>query len=483
MDKSLSEKTALGVSWSVVEGLCNQGITFLVGLVLARLLTPDEYGLIGVIGIFIAVFSAVVDSGLSSALVRNKYSTTIDYDTAFGANMGLSLLMYVLLYFLAGPIAYFFGNNELILLTRVLGLLLVVNAISIVQRTLMTKVLDFKTQTKVSIIASIVSGVWGITMAYSGYGVWSLVAQQLSRQGLQSILIWIWSEWKPRMRFSLSSFKVMFVFGWKLTASSMINSLWNEAYQLVIGRWYTPASLGQYTRAKQFADIFSSNLTTVIQRVTYPALAEIQDEEVRTKEAYRKLLRVTMLITFLLMFGLAAISESLIYSLIGPQWDEAVSYLPLICFQLIFYPLSAINLNILLVKGRSDIYLYLEITKKCIALIPLAMGVFVGIHSMLWASAIYGLVAFLLNSYYSGKQINYKVKEQFEDILPYFVISLIVAGIMVVAGMPECDYFLKLIVQISVGAVAALVIVRITCYTEIKPYVEMCKEYAKKSLS
>ena len=480
MGKSLTERTTSGVTWSVLEGLSNQGITFLVGLVLARLLTPEEYGLVGIITIFIAVFLAVVDSGLSSALIREKNSSELDYDTAFWANVGISILMYTVLFFLAMPISIFFGNEELIDLTRVLGLLLIINAISIVQRTLMSKRLDFKTQTKVSVIASVVSGIIGIAMAFYGFGVWSLVAQQLSRQILQSLLIWVWSEWIPTLRFSYITFKRLFVFGWKLMASSMINSIWNEAYQLVIGKYYTPASLGQYTRAKQFADIFSSNLTTVVQRVTYPALAEIQDDEIRTKEAYRKLLKITMLITFLLMFGLASVSESLIYTLIGPQWNEAVVYLPLICLQLVFFPLNAINLNILLVKGRSDIYLYLEIAKKTIALIPLAIGIFVNIYWMLWASVAYGLIAYLLNSFYSGKQINYRIREQVLDILPAFLIALAVAFVSVVIGRFEMPNLTKLITQVSVGIVAALIIIRMFYYSEVKPYIEMSMSYIKK---
>ena len=471
MPQSLSERTAAGVSWSVLEGLSNQGVTFFVGLVLARLLTPGEYGLVGIITIFISVFSAIVDSGLSSALVRNKRATTLDYDTAFGANIGISIIMYVILFFLAVPIASFFANEDLVILTRVLGLLLIINAVSIVQRTLMSKQLDFKIQTKVAVVASVASGVIGICMAFCGYGVWSLVCQQLSLQSIQTILIWIWSDWVPSLQFSLLSFKSMFTFGWKLMISSLINSIWNEAYQLVIGRFYTPASLGQYTRAKQFADIFSSNLTSVIQRVTYPALAEIQDEGKRTKEAYRRLLKVTMLVTFLLMFGLASTSESLIYSLIGTQWDKAVEYLPLICFQLVFYPLSAINLNILMVKGRSDIYLYLEIVKKTIALIPLALGIFVGIYYMLVGSAVYGLLAYLLNSYYSGKYINYSLKEQLYDIFPSFAISVVVSFLMFIVGSVPASYPVRLVLQIVIGISAASIIVRLTYYSEIKPYV------------
>lgn len=462
MGKSLADKTVFGVGWSFLDNISNSGITFLVGLVLARLLSPDEYGLIGIIMIFIVLFSAIVDSGFSTALIRKKDIEQKDYDTAFWANLFLSVLMYVLLFFLAKPIALFFNREELVSLTQTMGVILAINAFSTVQRTIYTKKLNFKVQTGISLLSSLGSGVIGIGMAFYGYGVWSLVGQQLSRQTIQSVFFWYWSDWRPMMRFSLSSFKSMYSFGWKLMLSNVINNLWNEAYQIVIGKCYAPSTLGQYTRAKQFSDIFSTNLTTVVQRVTFPSLSEIQDEEERLKEAYRKVLKITMLLSFMFLFCLASISKSLIYTLIGTQWEETVYFLPIICLQCVFYPLSAINLNILMVKGRSDIYLRLEIIKRIISIIPLLMGIFGGIYWMLWSSVVYGICAYSLNSFFSGRMINYSMWNQLKDLMPSFVVSSLTAIIISSILFLDLSPIVMLTLQLFVGFISAYFLLSIS---------------------
>lgn len=462
MGSSLTDKTVFGVGWSFLDNISNSGITFLVGLVLARLLSPEEYGLIGIITIFIVLFSAIVDSGFSAALIRKKDIERKDYDTAFWANLFLGSLMYILLFFLAKPIALFFNREELVPLTQVMGVILSINAFSTIQRTIYTKKLNFKVQTGISLLSSLGSGVIGIGMAFYGYGVWSLVGQQLSRQTIQSVFLWYWSDWRPMMRFSLSSFKSMYSFGWKLMLSNVINTLWNEAYQIVIGKCYAPSTLGQYTRAKQFSDIFSTNLTTVVQRVTFPSLSEIQDEDERLKEAYRRVLKITMLLSFMFLFCLASISKSLIYTLIGTQWEEAVHFLPIICLQCVFYPLSAINLNILMVKGRSDIYLQLEIIKRIISIIPLLMGIFLGIYWMLWGSVVYGMCAYTLNSYFSGRMIDYSIWNQLKDLIPSFLPSALTAIIISSISILDMPSVVILALQLSAGFVIAYFLLSIT---------------------
>lgn len=483
MSQSLTDRTIDGAGWSFIDNIANQGITFLVGVVLARLLSPDEYGLIGIITIFIILFSAIVDSGLSTALIRDKEVDNRDYNTAFWANNGLGIVMFLTLFFLANPIAIFFEREELVNLTKAMAIVLVVNSISSIQRTILTKRLDFKTQTKISLIASIGSGFIGIGMAYLGWGVWSLVGQQISRQGLQSLFLWIWSSWYPQFYFSYTSFKKMYVFGLKIMISNIINSIWNEAYQVVIGKYYTPSSLGQYTRAKQFADIFSVNLTSVVQRVTFPALSEIQDEQERLKESYRRVLKLTMLFTFFFLFVLAAMSKALIYSLIGNQWDDAIKYLPIICLQCVFYPLSAINLNILMVKGKSGVYLKLEIVKRIIAIIPLLLGVFVGIYSMLWGSVIYGIIAYCLNAFFSGREISYKMKEQIYDLLPSFVCAVIVSLIVFFVGYLNLSCYLTLVVQIITGLLLSWLVLHTTKNKDYILLVEILSPYMKRFLS
>lgn len=482
MSKSLTERTINGAGWSFVDNIANQGITFLVGVVLARLLSPDEYGLIGIITIFIILFSAIVDSGLSTALIRDKEVDDNDYNTAFWANSGLGIVMFLILFLMSNIIARFFERVELVSLTRAMAFVLVINSISTVQRTILTKKLDFKIQTKVSLIASLGSGIVGIGMAFLGWGVWSLVGQQISRQALQSLFLWIWSSWSPQLFFSYTSFKKMYVFGWKIMVSSIINSIWNEAYQIVIGKFYTPSCLGQYTRAKQFADIFSVNLTSVVQRVSFPALSEIQDEQERLKESYRRALKITMLFTFFFLFVLAAMSKALIISLIGNQWDDAIRFLPIICLQCIFYPLSAINLNILMVKGKSGVYLKLEVVKRIIAIIPLLLGIFIGIYYMLWGSVIYGIIAYCINAYYSGKEINYTLKEQVKDLAPTFIYSFFVSCVVFVVGYVDSSCYIVLLLQMITAIILSIFVLSITNNREFLFAKEMVTTFIVKYL-
>ncbi len=429
-NNSLKHKTVNGVGWSAIDNVASAGITFLVGLALARLLSPSEFGILGMIAIFIAVANSIVDSGFSNALIRKTNAQAIDYNTVFIFNMVLSIFLYAILFLGAPFISRFFDEPQLIPITRVLGFILIINAFGIIQKTLLVKKVDFKTQTKISLISSVSSGVVGIGMAFSGFGVWSLVGQQLSRQLFNSSFLWIFNNWRPAIEFSMQSFKELFGFGSKLLVSGLIDTIYKNVYYLIIGKFYSAAQLGQYTRAEQFNSIFASNLTNVVQRVSYPVLSSIQDEPQRLKEAYRKVIKTTMLVSFACMLGLAAVAKPLILLLIGEKWLESVYYLQIICFAGMLYPLHAINLNILQVKGRSDLFLKLEIIKKCITIIPIVLGIFYGIEFLLWGSVFTSFLAYFLNSYYSAELINYPTWSQIKDIFPLLAISVCIAAIM-----------------------------------------------------
>ena len=471
MSESLKHKTVKGVGWSFIDNLSSSGVSFLVGLVLARLLTPSEYGIMAILTIFIAVSSSIVDSGFSNALIRKTDAKRVDYNTVFLFNLVVSGLLYVVLFFAAPAISVFFKEPLLVEVMRVIGWVLIINALGIIPRTLFVKDVNFKTQTKVSLIASVSSGVFGIGMALAGMGVWSLVGQQLSRQLLNTLFLWIYCTWRPIWEFSVQSFRELFGFGSKLLLSGLLDTVFKEIYSLVIGRCYTSAQLGQYTRASQFNQIFSSNLTTVIQRVSYPVLSSIQDESDRLREAYRKVIKSTMLITFACMLGLAAVAKPLIVILIGEKWMPAVGFLQIICFSGMLYPLHAINLNILQVKGRSDLFLKLEIIKKIIAVGPLILGVLFSIEYMLWGSVFTSLIAYFLNSYYSANLINYPTKDQIKDILPTFLVSVVTAAAMWSLTLLSLSNWLLLPLQCLLGIILAVFIyerLRLPEYVEVK---------------
>ncbi|MDO5687265.1 MAG: lipopolysaccharide biosynthesis protein [Neisseria sp.] len=458
MEDSLGNKALKGVSWSAIDNIAGSGVVFLVGLVLARLLSPQEFGLIGMVTIFIAVSNSIINSGFSSALIRKTDASDKDYDTVFIYNLIVSLLLYLTLYVCAPLISQFYNTPKLTVITRVIGIVLIFNALGIIQYTLLVKAVDFKTQAKISIISSVGSGIIGISMAFYGLGIWSLVAQQISRQFLNSLFLWIFNSWRPSFQFSKRSFKELFGFGSKLMLSGIIATVFQNAYYLVIGKFYTPAILGQYTRAEQFKNIFSQNLTSIVHRVSYPVLSTIQNEEERLLAAYRKVIKTTMMITFALMLGMVAVAKPMVLVLIGEKWMPAVLYLQIMCFAGMLYPLHAINLAMLQIKGRSDLFLKLEIYKQIIMILPIALGIFLGIEYLLLGSVITSFIAFFLNSYYSAALIKYSTLQQIKDIFPTFIIALIMAIIIWPLSLLSWNNWIILLLQITMGGIIIILL-------------------------
>lgn len=482
---TLKNKTIKGVGWSAADAFLGQGITFLVGLVLARRLSPEEYGLIGICLIFTTVLNGIVNSGFSSALIRKKDATNDDFNTMFITNLVISFVLYIGLYFASPYISTFFDRTELTPLIRVLGVVLIINALSITQNTILTKRIDFKTKTKVSLISAGVSGIVGIAMAYTGMGVWALISQVLTKQLLYTICLWIFNRWWPNFTFSSESFRYMWGFGSKMMLSELLDNIWKQLYQVVVGKFYSPATLGQYSRSKEYANIFSANLTSIVQRVSYPALAEIQDDKSRMIVAYRKIIKVTMFVTCVCMISIGAVAEPLIYCLIGPKWHEAATYLPLICLTMSLYPLHAINLNMLQIQGRSDIFLYLDIIKKIIGIAPLAMGVFMNIYWMLTGSIVTGIISFFLNSYYTGKRLGYTSWMQLRDVSVSYGVAFTIAVAVYFLKYLPLSYWAILPIQIVIGVSVGIIVcerLQLTEYTEIKNIIfSAINKYGRKT--
>ncbi|KAF0200315.1 MAG: polysaccharide biosynthesis [Bacteroidetes bacterium] len=432
---TLKQKTIQGLLWSFIDNFAMQGITFIVGIVLARLLTPKEFGLIGMITIFIAISSSFINSGFGNALIRKQDCTEKDYSTVFYFNLLMGIIFFLILFFSAPAISRFFNEPQLIHLIQVLGIVLIIDALTIIQRIILTKRIDFKLQTKISIIASIFSGIIGLTMAFQGFGVWSLVAKQISQQAVNSILLWTWNRWKPLFIFSLDSFRQLFSFGYKLLLSGLLDTVYRNIYYLIIGKYFSARELGFYTRADQFQSLPSSNLMGIIGRVSFPVLSSIQDDIPRLRDSYVKIIRSTMLITFVLMLGMAAIARPMVLTLIGEKWEPSIIYLQMLCFVGMFYPLHALNLNMLQVQGRSDLFLRLEIIKKALAVPIIIIGIFLGIKAMILGMMVLTLIAFYLNSYWSGRLLGYSFTAQIKDILPSFTLAVAISSIVYIEGL------------------------------------------------
>lgn len=472
MTRNLKQKTITGLVWSFIDSFSNLGIQFIVGIILAKILSPREFGLVGMILIFTAIAQTIIDSGFSQALIRKKDCTQVDYSTVFYFNAVIGIIFTVLIFFAAPVFSRFFKEPELVKMVQALSVVVFISSVSIIQRTILTKRIDFRLQTRISVIASVGSGVLAIWMAFNGYGVWSLVAQHLSKQTLNTILLWVWNRWFPVFDFSLKSFAGLFGFGSKLLISGLIESVYQNLYFIVIGKYFSATELGYYSRADQFNSLPSKNITGVIQRVSYPVLVDMQTDLPRLRENYQKLIRSTTFITFVLMVGMAATAKPLILALIGEIWLPSVIYLQMLCFVGMFYPLHALNLNMLQVMGRSDLFLKLEIIKKVFAVPVIIVGIFYGIKIMLIGMIINALIAFYLNSYYSGQLIGYSFFQQVKDIIPSLIVALTmgipVFAIGFVLALPPA---IVLTVQIISGGVIVFVIgelIRQKDYTYIK---------------
>lgn len=422
-------------------------------IVMARLLSPQDYGLIGMLTVFIAVSQSLIDSGFSQALIRKQNRTEADNCTVFYFNIVVGFLLYWLLFAIAPLVADFYENQELVLLMRVICISVVFNSFAVVQRALLTVNIDFKTQAKAALLAAIISGVVGIAMAYCGYGYWSIAVQQLTNLGLNSFLLWIFTHWRPQFIYSWCSFRELFAFGSKLLCSGLLDVIYRNMYLLVIGKVFTASSLGNYTRAHQFAEFPSSNLTGIMQRVTYPILCQIQNDDERLSQIYRRFLKVSAFLIFPLLLGLSAVAEPLVLLLLKEQWMFAATLLQILCFAMMWYPIHAINLNLLQVKGRSDLFLRLEIIKKLIAVSVLCITIPMGLIPMCVGQIFTSFISLIINTHYTGQLIRIGFIRQMRDLLPSLLLSFTMWVIVYVTTSYFSDNLTRLLVGMSVGAI------------------------------
>jgi teichuronic acid exporter len=475
-DDNLKKKTIAGLFWGFTDSIANQGLLFIIGIILARLLSPKEFGLVGMITVFIAVSESLINSGFSQALIRKKECTNTDLSTVFYFNLVVGILIFGILILSAPVISRFFEEPQLVNLIRILSIVLIIDALTMIQRTTLIKRIDFKLQAKVSVISTIFSGVVGITMAYTGFGVWSLVAKKLSQQAMNSMLLWFWNHWRPLLIFSRKSFLELFSFGSKLLVSGLIDTLYNNLYYIIIGKYFSAVELGYYTRADQFKDLPSKNINGIISKVSYPVLVQLHDDPEKLKAAYKRIIKSTMFVTFILMAVLAAVAEPIIITLIGEKWQPAIIYLQLLCFVGAMYPLHALNLNMLNVQGRSDLFLRLEIVKKIMAVPIIISGVIWGMKILIIGMWLNSLIAYYLNSYYSGRLINYAIREQLADIVPSILFSLFIGIIVLITGwILPAGYLTKLITQLLVSVILIFSIselFRVESYLYIKEIVK-----------
>lgn len=457
-DESLKHKTIKGLIWSSIENFSVQGVQFVVTIIIARILDPKDYGLVGMLSIFIAVSQSLIDSGFTQALIRKQDRTDRDNSTVFYFNLVISVLIYGILYISAPFVADFYKEPELVDLMRVLCLGIVIGSFSIVPRAIFSAKLSFKVLAKVSFLAAFISGFVGLFLAMNGYGVWTLAYQILLNTAISTMLVWIYSKWHPRIEFSWESFKMMFAFGSKLMVSGLIDTVYNNLFMIVIGKIYSAANLGQYTRADHFAKLPSQNILGILNKVTYPVLCSIQDDREKLESAYRRILKMSGYVVFPLMCLLAGISHPLVTFTIGEKWDFAATLMAPLCFGMMWYPIHALNLSLLQVKGRSDLFLKLEIIKKAIGVSLLCVSIPFGVLAMCYTTIVSSLISLAINTYYTGKLINVGFFVQMRDLIPSLLISLTIFITSYIVCALDISNIIKLTIAIPLGGVIVLLI-------------------------
>ena len=468
MSESLKKKTVKGVAWTSLNQFLNVGLGFVISVILARLLSPNDYGLLAMIGVCNAIAFAFLDSGFAGALVRKPNLTEDDTTTAFFFNLMAGVILFGILWLVAPWVSVFYDKPILTPLVRAEGSLLIVSSFKIVQQTQLTRALNFRAKMIIRVVANICGGITGIVAAYSGLGVWSLVAMHIADSMISLVLLWINSPWRPRGKWSKTSFRYLWGYGSKLLASGLLDTIYGNIYPIVIGKFYSAADLGQYTRAKGYAALPSGTLTGVIQQVSFPVLSQIQEDDVRLGNNYRRMLRFTVFIVFPVMMGMAALAYPLVISLVTDKWAQCVPYLQVICFASMWYPVHSINLNLLQVKGRSDLFLRLEIIKKALITVVIFVCVPFGIMGICCGAIFTSLACLAINTYYTGKLINVGFVRQMMDMTPTLLASLAMGAVVYFAVMPFDNNWVKLAIGIPLGAAFYLAIAKIFRMPELQ---------------
>jgi O-antigen/teichoic acid export membrane protein len=435
---SLRKKTLNGLVWTFSQQFGVQIISFFITIVLARILAPSEFGIIAMLSVFVAVGGLLVDGGLSSSLIRTGRANQKDYSTVFFFNLVGSFLIYALVYFLAPFISSFYKQEILTSVLRVYSIVFIINAFYEIQNARLVKVMDFKTQALIQIPSVLTSGFIGILLAINGFGVWSLVWMNISQSFLITLFHWVFSKWRPALLFDITSFKKHFHFGYKMTLSGLLEIIYRNIYVLIIGKNYTAAQLGFYSRADSISQLPTNNIFNAINSVTYPMFATISEDNIRLKMVYKKLVQQVLFWNASILILLVVIAEPLFRFLLTEKWLPAVPYFQILCLAGILYPLHAYNHNILKVKGRSDLILKIEFVKKSAAVLGILLVIPFGIFGLLYFQLAFSIISCFINSYYSGILINYSIKEQLVDISPAILLSILTGLIC---------FFLDLVLQ------------------------------------
>lgn len=448
----IRNQTIYGLKWSALERISVQGIQFLIGVILARLLPPSDFGVIAMLTIFLAISQTIIDGGFSNALIRKVDRSEADYSTVFIFNIIIGVLLCLIVVWAAPYIAAFYEMPQLSSVMKVLALTLLFNSFSVVFYAILTINIDFRSIAIANFVSAIISGVIGIVMAYQGWGVWSLVFQSVSRSVINALLVAVLAKWRPKFFFSRVSFVEMFSYGSKILISSLINTVYANLTPMIIGKFYTSKDLGYYDRGRQFGVLPINYIVQTYERVTFPIMSQLQNDDTRLIDAYRKYIKSASLIMFIVVMLIIALAKPIILLILSAKWVEAIIYLQLFCVAEMFNHVTRLNLVLLQVKGRSDLFLRLEVIKKAISLSMLLCAAPFGIIPICISQILYSQIAMYINTYYTKKLFGLSYLMQVKDFSKYLIFAVVAcapAYLMVVFDIPS-------LLSIIIGSVIAL---------------------------
>lgn len=480
MKENVRGKAFSGILWGGLEKLSLQVFGFVQGIILARLLSPSDYGLIAMVVIFILISYNFVDAGFGTALIQKKKRKEIDYSTVFVLNLSLSFLISLILFLVAPLISSFYNEPPLIKIVRVYSFIIFLNSLISIQEVRLSVFLEFRKKSVVSIVTTIVSGILSIILAVAGYGVWSLIYPQFLNLLIKVILYWHYQHWIPKLAFSLKSFYDLFGFGSRIFASTLLSTFSGNIYSLVIGKMFSARLLGFYSRADGYAALPAQTITGVLDSVTYPVFSKFQDDDVQLVNSFRRILRVSAYVIFPIMTGLAVLARPLVVVLVTEKWLFCVAYLQVLCFARVWLHVQNLNLNVLKAKGCSNLLLNLEVVRQLAVIFFLVLTASFGIMSICIGSIFAALVSMFANSYFTGKEIQFGVVKQLKEMLPSMFYSLLMGFIIYISTIFISSMLLKVLIGIFIGVVSYLLISIVTKSQDLK-YLQMlvCEKLKK----
>ena len=453
----MKNKTFVNFIWRFAERCGAQFVTFIVSIVLARILMPEDYGMVALVTVFTTIMQVFVDSGLSTALIQKKDADDLDFSSVFYFNFAVCIILYLIMFFFAPVIASFYEMSELVSIVRVISLSIVISGVKGVQQSYVSRNMLFKRFFYATLGGTIFSAFLGIAMAYLGFGVWAIVAQQLSNTAIDTIILWITVKWRPKLMFSWERLKGLLGFGWKMLASGLLDTVYNNLRNLLIGKIYSSSDLAFYNQGDKFPKLIVTNINTSIDSVLLPAMSNEQDNREKVKNMTRRSIQVSTYIMAPLMVGLACCATSVVSLVLTEKWLPCVFYLQIFCVTYMFWPIHTANLNAIKAMGRSDLFLKLEIWKKVIGMILLLSTMFISVEAMAYSLLISTLTSMIINSWPNKELLNYSFLEQMKDILPSIFLAVGMGAVVYFIGYLPLPTLPLLLTQVICGGVIYIV--------------------------